>query len=97
MIRRPPRSTLFPYTTLFRSRTTVSGLTIAGPEPANKEPENHVERIEPCARCLRGLHYRLQRLHDRLWTKRNSERMCAASYRSRTPSVAPPKSSRKCV
>src|SRR3712207_8354790 len=23
MIRRPPRSTLFPYTTLFRSRTTV--------------------------------------------------------------------------
>src|SRR5688572_32432496 len=26
MIRRPPRSTLFPYTTLFRSRTTVSAL-----------------------------------------------------------------------
>src|SRR5437016_9286471 len=24
MIRRPPRSTLFPYTTLFRSRTTIS-------------------------------------------------------------------------
>src|SRR2546422_5491456 len=32
MIRRPPRSTLFPYTTLFRSR--------AGPPPANHlEPE----------------------------------------------------------
>src|SRR3712207_8195705 len=39
MIRRPPRSTLFPYTTLFRSQGTVvegdascvSGL--AGPEP----------------------------------------------------------------
>src|SRR2546421_3178833 len=25
MIRRPPRSTLFPYTTLFRSGSTVSG------------------------------------------------------------------------
>src|SRR5256885_6784684 len=25
MIRRPPRSTLFPYTTLFRSRTTIFG------------------------------------------------------------------------
>src|SRR3712207_8887241 len=25
MIRRPPRSTLFPYTTLFRSRWTLSG------------------------------------------------------------------------
>src|SRR2546430_13690589 len=27
MIRRPPRSTLFPYTTLFRSRTPLSGLS----------------------------------------------------------------------
>src|SRR5205823_14563909 len=26
MIRRPPRSTLFPYTTLFRSRMTVDGI-----------------------------------------------------------------------
>src|SRR3712207_8621064 len=26
MIRRPPRSTLFPYTTLFRSPTTCSGI-----------------------------------------------------------------------
>src|SRR3989475_11025948 len=26
MIRRPPRSTLFPYTTLFRSRTSSGGL-----------------------------------------------------------------------
>src|SRR3712207_8772997 len=26
MIRRPPRSTLFPYTTLFRSRSNVNGL-----------------------------------------------------------------------
>src|SRR5438034_6639755 len=25
MIRRPPRSTLFPYTTLFRSRSSVTG------------------------------------------------------------------------
>src|SRR3712207_6899334 len=25
MIRRPPRSTLFPYTTLFRSRATIAG------------------------------------------------------------------------
>src|SRR3712207_6950153 len=27
MIRRPPRSTLFPYTTLFRSRRTVEAVT----------------------------------------------------------------------
>src|SRR2546427_5117408 len=27
MIRRPPRSTLFPYTTLFRSRVTATGIS----------------------------------------------------------------------
>src|SRR3989449_10309170 len=32
MIRRPPRSTLFPYTTLFRSRTDV------GPAPRRPRP-----------------------------------------------------------
>src|SRR2546422_1926542 len=43
MIRRPPRSTLFPYTTLFRSRgghvvvTNTTGLQMAGitPDAAN--------------------------------------------------------------
>src|SRR3712207_7438968 len=30
MIRRPPRSTLFPYTTLFRSTAAAIGTTIAG-------------------------------------------------------------------
>src|SRR2546426_9690824 len=29
MIRRPPRSTLFPYTTLFRSKTTNAAATLA--------------------------------------------------------------------
>src|SRR5260221_3618469 len=29
MIRRPPRSTLFPYTTLFRSRTALLHLVVA--------------------------------------------------------------------
>src|SRR2546430_14138474 len=32
MIRRPPRSTLFPYTTLFRSKITRDGLLVAGSE-----------------------------------------------------------------
>src|SRR2546430_7754856 len=30
MIRRPPRSTLFPYTTLFRSQAVVDEITAAG-------------------------------------------------------------------
>src|SRR3712207_7232958 len=34
MIRRPPRSTLFPYTTLFRSRGPVGGARAARLRPA---------------------------------------------------------------
>src|SRR3712207_1496636 len=33
MIRRPPRSTLFPYTTLFRSLEVVEGLQACLPHP----------------------------------------------------------------
>src|SRR2546430_8553697 len=32
MIRRPPRSTLFPYTTLFRSRFSFTALVVIGDE-----------------------------------------------------------------
>src|SRR5258707_9391541 len=35
MIRRPPRSTLFPYTTLFRSPTACPTSTLAASEIAN--------------------------------------------------------------
>src|SRR5436190_5021241 len=33
MIRRPPRSTLFPYTTLFRSRRSVTAIAICTDQP----------------------------------------------------------------
>src|SRR5258708_29946539 len=36
MIRRPPRSTLFPYTTLFRSRMLGNGRTIQVPADQSK-------------------------------------------------------------
>src|SRR2546422_5117261 len=38
MIRRPPRSTLFPYTTLFRSVGDERGLDAAQPRPYLNEP-----------------------------------------------------------
>src|SRR2546426_12104971 len=37
MIRRPPRSTLFPYTTLFRSLDAANGECRAGTEAANRD------------------------------------------------------------
>src|SRR2546422_5483018 len=44
MIRRPPRSTLFPYTTLFRSRGT-------GPLEARDVP-CHARRAHGCEGCV---------------------------------------------
>src|SRR5437660_5044918 len=43
MIRRPPRSTLFPYTTLFRSHVppVVLHVDAAGPDHPAREPDAH--------------------------------------------------------
>src|SRR3712207_7064120 len=60
MIRRPPRSTLFPYTTLFRSPVleqraapvaqAVEQVARVGPEPAEGghvvRPAEHVDRVD---------------------------------------------------
>src|SRR3712207_8665521 len=43
MIRRPPRSTLFPYTTLFRSHARAAG---EGAEEGRADDECHEERDE---------------------------------------------------
>src|SRR5258708_27483860 len=42
MIRRPPRSTLFPYTTLFRSRTSSRGSAARGwcSRPTRRSPRS---------------------------------------------------------
>src|SRR5690242_21507177 len=56
MIRRPPRSTLFPYTTLFRSEDRRSGKRISHAEPAllastlDKVPGCR-KTVSRCARC----------------------------------------------
>src|SRR5258708_22576405 len=42
MIRRPPRSTLFPYPTLFRSSLFVPGVMSRGPRPAGAKPRTSV-------------------------------------------------------
>src|SRR2546430_10148292 len=43
MIRRPPRSTLFPYTTLFRSRFQELTVSAAALPLRSREPELHWE------------------------------------------------------
>src|ERR1022692_3432417 len=52
MIRRPPRSTLFPYTTLFRSEAQVQGPhpapLPAGPDHLPRSEEHTSELQSPC-------------------------------------------------
>src|SRR3712207_8090271 len=45
MIRRPPRSTLFPYTTLFRSRFHLRLEVRKAPEPARVRSRRHFSRV----------------------------------------------------
>src|SRR3712207_8161092 len=61
MIRRPPRSTLFPYTTLFRSgvhRETVlirkDGIELIGDEAVLK-PDRSTSPCGPSGFCVRGV------------------------------------------
>src|SRR6266478_8721753 len=50
MIRRPPRSTLFPYTTLFRSRPTTTGPAASpsrcSPGSAPTRSEEHTSELQ---------------------------------------------------
>src|SRR5256885_6940624 len=46
MIRRPPRSTLFPYTTLFRSRPNRARPTAAPALDEKCEQGQHLQRVE---------------------------------------------------
>src|SRR2546430_6798275 len=50
MIRRPPRSTLFPYTTLFRSRRVLRLVAARGMDAKAVEP---IELDDPCSVAAR--------------------------------------------
>src|SRR2546422_4199739 len=78
MIRRPPRSTLFPYTTLFRS---VS----AGRISQNRTDDGHIVILDPTAEAVGQKHFshgtyklvgtlqnRLTKTRDRKSTRLNS-------------------------
>src|SRR2546422_7589565 len=72
MIRRPPRSTLFPYTTLFRSELDRAGVAAAQHSLALFEtfvrPDPHVVALDDRARGEQPL----QQVGDRKSTRLNS-------------------------
>src|SRR2546426_3260598 len=68
MIRRPPRSTLFPYTTLFRSKTIhVADRGRGRPVAARERLQNAVDTVVSLAR--------LDLLEDRKSTRLNSSHL----------------------
>src|SRR5687768_18038626 len=64
MIRRPPRSTLFPYTTLFRSR--VEALLAAAPVDVDRDDGAEDLLAEQLVRRVLGQHQRGDRKSTRL-------------------------------
>src|SRR5260221_8107993 len=59
MIRRPPRSTLFPYTTLFRSASSYDRHHVPDPGQADDEPERSAnERLDVGPRHDPGVAHR---------------------------------------
>src|SRR2546422_4968587 len=66
MIRRPPRSTLFPYTTLFRSRSARIGLDSEDRRSVRRQGDIRADR-------LRGWHQRDHQPDRRLRRERRSE------------------------
>src|SRR5690242_20954895 len=57
MIRRPPRSTLFPYTTLFRSPMTSTSSAVPGVTHRWTRIRDYVDEVSN-ARIWGGIHYR---------------------------------------
>src|SRR2546422_6143943 len=75
MIRRPPRSTLFPYTTLFRSRRGIAGGRGARPRPAADQDDVCAREDDgPGARAGHGTFRAVRRgvRQDRKSTRLNS-------------------------
>src|SRR3712207_9392310 len=58
MIRRPPRSTLFPYTTLFRSDIELGALGAAGEAEDHDHARGVVERLREMRARVAGLERR---------------------------------------
>src|SRR5437762_8233322 len=64
MLRRPPSSTLFPYTTLFRSRRQHPGRHRGGRPAHRPAPVSANRPEEPGARRRRGAQLRRQRSEE---------------------------------
>src|SRR3712207_7713214 len=74
MIRRPPRSTLFPYTTLFRSAAVSKGFARAARKPyaVTVNGQSQTFRVEERTETKGGTRYWVRVEADRKSTRLNS-------------------------
>src|SRR5258708_19866431 len=79
MIRRPPRSTLFPYTTLFRSQANCIRFDLAESDPGEELRHRHVlpcrkgrQQVEELKDEPNAMMAELRLLRDRKSTRLNS-------------------------
>src|SRR5258705_5815949 len=76
MIRRPPRSTLFPYTTLFRSVSLRRAFPVLTPSPVTKFCGGHEGPIDPDFEAPVGPEFVCKDLgQDRKSTRLNSSHL----------------------
>src|SRR3712207_8112386 len=78
MIRRPPRSTLFPYTTLFRSECTGLHRTVLASYSNSATPTNDVVDFVLGVRLLRILRAGRQEIQARA-QRRNAQKLLVRS------------------
>src|SRR5476649_374607 len=69
MIRRPPRSTLFPYTTLFRSRVPAeqdrrAGVAAGGQRERQRRSEEHTSELQSHSDLVCRLLLEKKKIHD---------------------------------
>src|SRR5256885_7583149 len=93
MIRRPPRSTLFPYTTLFRSVIPFAVNVVQYPVPSGQRcfnlgrSEEHTSELQsPCNLVCRLL---LEKKKTNACQPVSSRSLHASPYGSRRPSTSP--------
>src|SRR2546425_9196773 len=76
MIRRPPRSTLFPYTTLFRSITRPLGEIVRVAEQVGRGDLSHSVRVrshDEIGQLVRTVNDTVTRLRSQVLTETRSE------------------------
>src|SRR5437870_6462629 len=79
MIRRPPRPTLFPYTTLFRSQARDPGVPVLGGRRGTPPGRRFLECAPAAGHVLAARPHARRRARDRKSTRLNSSHV-AISY-----------------